>query len=211
MGCSQKLWIQPPVKRAKKEQLPAIPVTVILAEEEHPPSGEKPVSWLLITTREIKTFDGACVCVERYSYRFLIERYHYVLKSGCQLEKLQLKTAARIEKALACYAIVAWRLLWLTYEARVYGKQSPEFIFKRYEWQSLYCFLTRQIRPPTEIPTLNQCIRWIANLGGFIGRKSDKDPGVKVIWRGLKRLDDIAKSWVLGFQYGMLLTGKMLC
>ncbi len=50
-----------------------------------------------------------------YSYRWLIERYHFVLKSGCGLEKLQLETGRRIEMALATYSIVAWRLLWLTY------------------------------------------------------------------------------------------------
>jgi hypothetical protein len=42
-------------------------------------------------------------CLIWYSYRWLIERYHYVLKSGCSLEELQLETADRIEKALATY------------------------------------------------------------------------------------------------------------
>ncbi|GCA73185.1 hypothetical protein MiYa_04744 [Microcystis aeruginosa NIES-2519] len=40
-----------------------------------------------------------------YSYRWLIERYHFVLKSGCGLEKLQLETGRRIEMALATYSI----------------------------------------------------------------------------------------------------------
>jgi hypothetical protein len=35
--------------------------------------------------------------VRWYSYRWLIERYHYTLKSGCGLEKLQLETARRQE------------------------------------------------------------------------------------------------------------------
>jgi hypothetical protein len=48
----------------------------------------------------------------------LIERYHYVLKSGCRLEQLQLESADRIHPALATYTIVAWRLLWITYLAR---------------------------------------------------------------------------------------------
>lgn len=53
-----------------------------------------------------------------YSYRWLIERYHYVLKSGCGIEKLQLETAERLEMALATYSIVAQcvcfiLLIWL--------------------------------------------------------------------------------------------------
>ncbi len=35
----------------------------------------------------------------------LIERYHYVLKSGCKIEELQLETAKRINMALATYSI----------------------------------------------------------------------------------------------------------
>lgn len=37
-------------------------------------------------------------CLRWYSYRWLSERYHYVLKSGCRLEQLQLETAERIHR-----------------------------------------------------------------------------------------------------------------
>jgi len=49
--------------------------------------------------------------VEYYARRWLVERYHYVLKSGCRVEELQLGAADRLERALALYSIVAWRLL----------------------------------------------------------------------------------------------------
>lgn len=64
-----------------------------------------------------------------YTLRWVIERFHYVLKSGCHIEQLQLETAARLQRALATYALVAWRLLWLTYQARVPAAQpaSPHF------------------------------------------------------------------------------------
>jgi hypothetical protein len=35
----------------------------------------------------------------------------------------------------------------------------------------------------------------IAKLGGFLGRKSDGNPGLMVIWRGLRRLDDITETY----------------
>ena len=59
---------------------------------------------------------NACLQIkwDCYSYRWLIERYHYVLKSGCRLEQLQLEKADMIERALYTYTIVAWRLLWMT-------------------------------------------------------------------------------------------------
>lgn len=191
-----KLWLQPPV--AKQSQLDeAVEVYVILAEEMQPPPGEKAICWLLLTTLVVNDFEQASQCLRWYSYRWLIERYHYCLKSGCQIEKLQLEEAERIERALATYAIVAWRLLWLTYEARCHGEQPVERILERHEWQSLYCMVHKTNQMPNEVPTLEQCIRWIASLGGFLGRKGDGDPGVKTLWRGLQRLHDIAETWQL--------------
>jgi len=34
-------------------------------------------------------------------------------------------------------------------------------------------------------------------LGGFLGRKGDGEPGVKVLWRGWTRLQDIVETWKL--------------
>jgi hypothetical protein len=56
---------------------------------------------------------------------------HYVLKSGCRIEQLQLKSVDRLQRALATYAIVAWGLLWLTYEAREDPNQSCEKVLRQ--------------------------------------------------------------------------------
>jgi len=101
------LSICPPQNRKGRASLPSIPVYMVLAKEENPPSGVKPVCWLLLATFPVKTFQDAVRCVKYYSYRWLIERYHFVLKSGCGLEKLQLETAERLHRALATYSIVA--------------------------------------------------------------------------------------------------------
>ncbi|MFH0989484.1 MAG: IS4 family transposase, partial [bacterium] len=42
----------------------------------------------------------------------------------------------------------------------------------------------------------------LARLGGFLGRKGDGYPGVKVLWRGLRRLDDIAQAYLIFQRYG---------
>ncbi|WP_423191610.1 IS4 family transposase [Chloroflexus aurantiacus] len=34
-------------------------------------------------------------------------------------------------------------------------------------------------------PTLSDAVRWIAHLGGFLGRIHDGEPGVTTIWHGL--------------------------
>lgn len=131
------LEIQVPLHHIRRSQLEPVKLQVILADEENPPTGVSRISWLLLTSLEVNNFDDAERCVRWYTYRWLIERYHYVLKSGCGIEKLQLETARRIHMALATFSIVAWRLLWLTYEARFNPDTPCDTVLEACEWQSL--------------------------------------------------------------------------
>lgn len=193
----ETLEILPPKNRRRDPSLKPVPVQVILAEEKNPPPGESPVCWMLITTLPVATLEEAVQCTRWYSRRWLVERYHFVLKSGCRVEDLQLETGERIQIALATYCIVAWRLLWLTYETRQNPEAPCDRVLELHEWQSLYCTIHKTAVPPDTPPTLHQAVRWIAKLGGFLGRKGDKEPGVVTIWRGLQRLYDISETWRL--------------
>jgi hypothetical protein len=179
------LAMPPPHHHLKRGQLKPLSLWAILVQEEAPSAGVTPIVWLLWTSLPITDLDAALRCVRWYSYRWLIERYHFVLKSGCRLEDLQLAEAARLERALATYCIVAWRLLWLTYEARQNPDTPCDRVLERSEWQALYCRIHKTSRPPATPPTLRQAVRWIAQLGGFLGRKADGEPGVQTIWLGL--------------------------
>lgn len=174
--------------RKGRKPLAGIAVSVILVEEENPPPGEEAVSWLLLTTLKVETLEQARQVVQWYGWRWLIERYHYVLKSGCQVEKLQLGEEERLERAGAVYQMVAWRLLGLTYEARRAPQQSGEVALERDEWEALFCLVHHTPEPPAEAPSLQEAVLWIARLGGFLGRKRDGAPGVKTLWRGLQAL-----------------------
>ena len=44
--------------------------------------------------------------------------------------------------------------------------------------------------------TVREFVRGVAGLGGFLGRKHDGEPGVRALWRGYQRLQDM----VLGFE-----------
>ena len=44
-------------------------------------------------------------------------------------------------------------------------------------------------------------VRWIAELGGYLGRKNDGPPGVTVLWRGLQLLAPIVEMYQV-FQHG---------
>jgi len=192
-----KIMLCPPRRNTKRDILPPISVNAILLNEENPPPHVKAVNWLLITTLPVNCLEDAIRCAEWYKYRWLIERYHYVLKSGCKIEELQLETKERLERALATYCIVAWRELWLTYEARKNPDTPADKILEKDEIEALYCTIHETKKPPEKVPTVREAVRWIAQLGGFLGRKSDGEPGVKTIWRGLMELAVIVRTWRL--------------
>ncbi len=163
----KRFMILPPSPKHLHAVYEPIPLWALLVTEDHPPEGQAPLCWLLLTTLPVETFVQAEQCVRWYRLRWLIERYHFVLKSGCRLEDLQLETAARLERALATYCVVAWRLLWLTYQARESPDACCEAVFQPHEWQALYAFTHRTTLLPTTPPSLQQAVRWVAQLGGF--------------------------------------------
>ncbi len=165
--------------------------------EPQPPPGETPVHWLLLTSLPVESLDLAQTVIRYYTYRWLIERFHFVLKSGCKLEERQLREVTRLERLLAVFSQVAWQLLWLTYQARLDPDAPCTVVLQPHEWQALYAFHHRSQHLPPQPPSLHQATRWIAQLGGFLARKGDGEPGVKVLWRGWTRLQDIADTWSL--------------
>jgi hypothetical protein len=187
----------PPRNRPQRAGLSPVPVVAILAEEPVPPPGEPPIRWLLLTTRRVPTGEEALDCVRAYAHRWLVERYHFALKSGCKVEALQLRRTDRLERALALYAIVAWRLLWLTYLARTDPDAPCTVALAPAEWPVLYVAIHQTADLPARPPPLGQAVRWIARLGGFLDRAGDGEPGLKVLWRGLRRLEDLTLGWQL--------------
>ena len=194
------IWLQPPGEHPGREGLSPVRVRVLRVREVfREPSGDgPPIDWTLITTLPIGSLKEAQQLLLWYSYRWLIERYHFVLKSGCRVEALQLETFDRLERAVATYAIVGWRLLWITYLSRpLKGARSDigaDRVFEEEEWRALCQYYGEPIENEgceEKIPGLRECVVWIGKLGGYLGRKCDGEPGLKTIWRGLRRLRDL--------------------
>jgi hypothetical protein len=165
-----------------------INVTLVQAKEAHPPKGKKPIIWRLITNRTVETDAQALEIIDWYRCRWEIEMFFDVLKVGCHVERLQLATKERIEKALALYMIVTWRVMYLMRLGRTCPELSADLIFDPLEWKSSYLLGKKSL--PDGVPTINEVIRNLAMLGGFLGRKSDGEPGTKSIWRGFQRIQD---------------------
>ena len=192
-----KVTLKPP-RRAPA--LSSLSLYAVYVNEPHPPRGEEALSWMLLTTLKIHSAAQAIQCSQYYAVRFTIELFHKVLKSGCRVEKRQLQSAEGLRRCLALDSLVACRILSLTMLGRTVPDLPCSVIFEDHEWQSLYCFIHQTAKPPKAAPSLNEAIRWIARLGGFLGRKGDGHPGAIVLWRGLQRLSDISLAWIT-FRY----------
>jgi len=188
------LEVQPP--RHGKAGEPKTPqrVWVVQAREENPPAGlpaEEAVHWVLVSTRPVAHLGEAVTLVRYYALRWRIERLHYTLKSGCQVENLQHGTAEALMKVLALYYVVAWRLLWLTYTARTQPDRPAEAVFSPPELTVLRHAAKKPVR------TAQEAVRAVAQLAGWQGYRSAPDPGVKMLWLGLRRLTDMVAGWRL--------------
>jgi hypothetical protein len=182
-----------PPKRAVSAS--PLPVWAVIAEEASPPEGAEPLKWVLLTTAPVENFEDACERLAWYAQRWTIEVFFRTLKSGCLIEDRQLGSASRLEACLAIDLVVAWRIHHLT----KLGRETPDVpcsvYFEEAEWKALLTFVTKNPSPAEKPPTLREAIRMVGALGGFLGRKSDGEPGTQVLWHGLQRLDDITEMW----------------
>jgi len=194
----ERVKLRPPHPRpGLPPDLKPVTLWAVLVREMNPPEGVEGLEWLLLTTLAVLNFDQACEVIRYYTLRWLIERFHFVLKSGCALEDRQLHTADRLQRFLALANVVAWRWLWLTYLGRGRPDLPCTVAFEAYEWQALYAYVHKTAILPNTPPTLQQATLWVAQLGGFLSRKGDGYPGVKVLWRGWQRLFDISQTWLI--------------
>jgi hypothetical protein len=180
-----------------------VEVTLIQAKEINPPKGCTPITWRLITNRHVNNESQALEIIDWYRCRWEIEMFFDVLKVGCQVEKLQLATRERIEKALALYMIIAWRVMYLMRLGRTCPDLPADLVFDELEWKSSYLLGKKQL--PRGVPSLNDVIRNLATLGGFLGRKSDGNPGSKSIWIGFQRIQDCVYGIQISRELGRLI------
>lgn len=196
--CTVKL--RPPW-RPNQKKLPVVTLQAILIREEHPPENlatlgdHEPIEWLLLTNTPVNSFDEAVQVIAWYCCRWQIEVFHKIIKSGCRVENCCLQTAQRLQNYIALMCVIAWRLHWLTYLNRTEPDLPCTHILTTVEWQALYMCIHKTTKFPKTPPTVRQAVRWIAQLGGFLGRKSDGEPGITAIWRGWQRLQDLAATW----------------
>lgn len=191
---SLSVQILSPAYQKKDKASKSIALTAIKAYEADT-NIEDSKEWYLLTTLPVESIDDVVKYTQYYAMRWLIERYYYTLKSGCQVEALQLETAERSENALAVYCISTFRIMNITYLARIHPQWDARAVFTEDEIFTLK--LKYDKRQEIDLVTIKTAVIWIAQLGGFMARKSDGMPGMKTVWRDLLALDFLVEGALL--------------
>jgi hypothetical protein len=168
-----------------------VAVNVIFGWETHPPPGEPPVEWWLVTTEPIDTIAQVLRIVDWYRTRWLIEEFFKCLKTGCAYEKRQLESLDTLLVALALLAPIAWQLLLMRHLAR----ELPES-------RATLALTARQIailrttpvgKKLLATPSIRDALLVVARLGGHL--RQNGEPGWLVLARGMQKLLCMETGW----------------
>lgn len=149
-------------------------------EIDPPPDEDDPIEWILITSVATMTLAEAWERVQWYTYRWLVEEYHKCLKTGCSLEKRQLRDFAPLTRLLGVLAPIAMRLLQLREIARV----APERLAVEVLPPEVVHLVAVLAELDPETLTAGRFWREVAKQGGHLGRRRDGPPGWQTLWRG---------------------------
>ncbi len=166
----------------------------VRAWEINPPPGVQPLEWLLLTSEPVNNLADALRVSGYYSLRWMIEEYHQCLKSGCKVEERQLESVDRLEPFIGIATAIAARLLQLKNDVRL-TPDRPAIQVVDAELVQLLC---RIIKAKPKHLTIRRFTHQVARMGGFMGRKSDGDPGWKTLWQGWQQLTLIHRGYQLG-------------
>lgn len=178
----------------KGTKLSPATINIVHCREVNPPSEKERIEWYLLTSLDVTDTKSVLNVVDYYTSRWQIEIFFKILKSGCNIEKLQFTTFKALSNSIALYMIISWRILYITMMSRVFPDAGCDQIFSKNEWQSVYLFVKKSV-PPRSPPTLIIMTKMIASLGGFLGRKHDLLPGPRAMWTGMRRAQDLALMW----------------
>ena len=153
------------------------------------------IEWILFTRSSISSFEEALEIVKIYRHRWLIEEYHKCLKTGCRIEKVQLKTEDRLLTLFGMLGVVATQLLQLKTISRI----DPDDLAEKHVDKVSILVLQNIYSLKSPLTVKEFWIR-VAMLVGFMGRKSDGEPGWQKLWKGWTKLQDLCMGAKIGQQ-----------
>lgn len=204
-GCAQvKLSCPLP----QKKNLPAVRLFIVDVREMNNSGIDKDESihWRLLTTLAVESFQDARLVIQYYIWRWLIERFHFLIKTGgTHAEKLQLQTPHRLKNAITTFSIAAMDAFKLRYLAENSPNESIYSIgISQIEHKVLYTYLHKKLKltsafDPLNPPTVKEYCIALGKIGGFFPSKRQPIPGLIILTRAREKLDTLVDAY-LAFQ-----------
>jgi hypothetical protein len=183
-------------KRTGK-RLPMKVNAVQVLEQGTTPTGEKPIEWMLFTNRPVETSEHLKQIIFGYSLRWRIEEFHRTWKSACRVEETQLRSSAAVIKWATILTAVAVRTDRLKQLSREEPQTPASDEFTPLELRAIVLLrFGEKTRPPsTAAPTIAEATLWVAQIGGYTGKRpSTLPPGSVTIARGLSQVKTAVKT-----------------
>jgi hypothetical protein len=169
-----------------------LPVYAVYATEIDCPEGETSLDWMLLTTEVVEELETAIKILRWYTYRWRVEDFHKIFKSGCQCERYRL-AAEGMKTLLGFLSVCAVELLQVTYLHRNQPDAPAVEILSPLQIQVLKARFPKF--PP--VLTVAWAIESIAFLGGYLEHRRKSPIGIQVLWRGWSNLRELCQGWLL--------------
>jgi len=171
----------------------ALDVYAVYATEIDCPEGETSLEWMLLTTEVVDTVEIANTILRWYTYRWRVEEYHKIFKSGTQSERYRL-AAVGMKTMLGFLSVIAVELLQVTYLHRTHPDAPALEILTPIQIEVLKAATSKQL--PSTL-TVAWAVESVAYLGGYLEHRRKTPIGIQVLWRGWLKLHDLCQGWQL--------------
>lgn len=170
-------------------------LTVVHVYEPKPPPNEERIEWFLLTNERVATLGDAAQVVDHYRARWVVEEFFKALKTGCAIEKRQLKSYDALVRALGLFLPIAWKLLALRSIANDPAPKPAAALFEPDDVRLVRVLLSerRTDHQLPKAPTVRDVMLAIAAIGGHI--RNNGDPGWLVLGRGFQLYVDARAVW----------------
>lgn len=166
----------------------------VYALEIDPPEGCEPVEWMILTSEAVTNGEQAQTILRWYTYRWRIEEYHKILKSGCKAESYRL-AGDSMQVFLGFLMNIAAQLLKMTYLNRTEPEAPASSVLNEVQIEVL---VAKSRKPLSQVDlTVAWGIEAVARLGGYLSHRKKSNIGITVLWRGFLELQSLCEGWQL--------------
>jgi len=165
---------------------------------------ENPIHWRLLTTKKVEDLPTAMLCIQWYTYRWIIEEVFRILKKeGFNIEASELSQGKAIRKLclMMLETIIKLFIMQIAYDTP--EETNPRSCFSEDELECLEYQIerlegkTEKLKNPYKPSDLKRYIWAISRLGGWKGYQSERKPGITTFWIGLQKFSSLMEGWNL--------------